>query len=490
MSKTFSKQQPVVTILGHIDHGKSTLLDYIRKTDKVAKEAGSITQHIGAYEITHKTEGVDRKITFIDTPGHAAFSTMRSNALLAADIAVIVIATDDGVNEQTKEVIKIVQDSGIFYMVAFTKVDLPGANLEKAKLNALENGILLEHMGGSIPYVALSGKTGQGIDDFLDLLILMNDLHFNEIPLTEERYGIVIEADVDEKTGIGATIIVKEGVFEKGLYASTKKAFAPLRNISSFTGEEIAEGAVSHPLRIVGFNQLPEIGAKIILHKTKKDAQNFLKKNIEKNVNTQKPPTEQTDKLTPVVLKANVHGALDAIQNEIEALQLGLKIVKTGVGNVVESDVNHTSEKEGGLIIAFHTKVERDALHLAKRSGIEIGSFDTIYDCINWVKLHMEKNTPIEDICTGLAEVIHIFIVEKNYVVCGAELKEGQFCVRNQIQIKRGDKLIAKGMAKNIEQNKNKTECVEVKGTQFAIQIANCPPPAIGDSLCASTKKD
>ena len=276
------KRPPVVVVMGHVDHGKSTLLDYIRSSNIVAGEAGGITQHLGAYEITHKTsEGDERKITFIDTPGHEAFSSMRSRGANVADIGILIIAADDGIKKQTKEAYETIKTANLPFVVAINKIDKPDANVDRIKTELMEMGVFLEGFGGTTPYAEISAKTGSGIDSLMDMIILTADLEDWKGDLGKKGEGVVIETNLDTKRGITAVLVVKDGKIEKGDYIVVGDAIAPTRIFEDTSGKQIKEARCSTPIKITGFDKEPEAGEIFETYENKKDAEKAAKENAE-----------------------------------------------------------------------------------------------------------------------------------------------------------------------------------------------------------------
>ena len=269
---------PVVAVMGHIDHGKSSLLDYIRKSNVVDGEAGGITQHVSAYEAEYK----GRMISFIDTPGHEAFAATRSRGANIADIAILVVAADDGVKEQTKGALAFIRESGIPFVVAINKIDKPEANVDRCKTSLLEHEVYLEGMGGDISFAEVSAKTGAGIDDLLDTVLLTADLEEltgqHGIPAT----GIVLESSLDPKKGIAATLMIKNGDLQSGNYVVVGNASAPIRIMEDFSGKQIKEATFSMPVKLIGFDTLPAAGESFITLANKKELSNY-QKNLAKN---------------------------------------------------------------------------------------------------------------------------------------------------------------------------------------------------------------
>ncbi len=268
---------PVVAVVGHIDHGKSTLLDYIRSANVVAGEAGGITQHLSAYEAEHN----GKTMTFLDTPGHEAFAAMRSRGLAAADIAILVVSAEDGVRPQTLEAYKVIEATKTPLVVAITKIDKPDANVERAKSSLLESGVYLEGLGGNIPYVGVSGKSGVGISELLDLILLQAELEELSSDAEAPPRGLVIEAHASAKRGIAATLIVKEGTIAAGGFVVAGPSYAPMRIMENFLGEPIREAGAGRPVGIVGFSSLPRVGNEFYTVANKKEAETAATQAIE-----------------------------------------------------------------------------------------------------------------------------------------------------------------------------------------------------------------
>ena len=265
------ERPPVICIMGHIDHGKSTLLDYIRKTTVAEKEAGGITQRISAYEVVHKNKiGKGNKITFLDTPGHEAFCAIRERGVDVADIAVLVVSAEDGVKKQTIEALKCIKDSGIPYIVAINKIDKPGADVEKTKQNLAENEIYIEGYGGTVPWVPISAKTGEGVSELLDMMLLVAEMGELKGDMNKYAEGVVIEANLDSHQGISGTLIIKDGALRTGMHIASGGSIASTRFIEDFAGRKIIEAGFSSPIKVVGFNGLPAVGSTFKSFGTKK----------------------------------------------------------------------------------------------------------------------------------------------------------------------------------------------------------------------------
>ena len=267
--------------MGHVDHGKSTLLDYLRKANITAGEAGGITQHIGAYEVEIKHDGKKRKITFLDTPGHEAFFQMRTRGATIADIAILVVSADDGVQPQTIEACNIIKEAEMPFLVAINKIDKPGADPEKIKVQLAENGVYLEGYGGNVPFVKISGKTGEGVPEMLDVTLILADMEDLQADVTQNASGIVIESNMDPKRGISSTLLIKNGTLKKGMSLLAGKATAPVRILENFLGKTMEEASFSSPIRITGFNSLPAIGEEFKAYADKNKAEIALSEIVE-----------------------------------------------------------------------------------------------------------------------------------------------------------------------------------------------------------------
>lgn len=486
---------PVVGIFGHIDHGKSTLLDYIRKTNIVAKEAGGITQHIGAYEVARQREdGHLSRITFLDTPGHEAFSNIRTSGADAADIAILVVSGEDGVKPQTLEVYKHIKASSIPYIVAITKMDKPAADIERTKQNLAESGIYVEGYGGDITSVPVSAKTGDGIEDLLDMISLQADLLDLKGEPETLGTGIIIESRMDPKRGVSATAIIKNGTVRSGTFAASGEALAPLRFLLDADGKNAEELAFSSPIQIVGWDKLPEVGTEFRTFLKKDDAVLF----IEENKNAKKTKTagraemaEGVSGLT-IIIKADTAGSLQAVENELKKLsreRIVPQITSSGVGSINEKDVKSAIATPGTLIFGFHTKVDSSAASLAERSGVLIETYTIIYELTDKVKALLEEKEPrieVEEI-TGSAKILKLFGATKTKQVLGARMLTGKFSLGGTLKIMRRETEIGKGALKELQQSKVAVQEV-LEGTEFGAMVDSKIELAPGDVLEAVTR--
>lgn len=482
---------PVVAVMGHIDHGKSTLLDYIRKTNVVECEVGGITQCISAYEVEHKDEkGNLKKITFLDTPGHEAFSKMRERGAEIADIAILVVSAEDGVKPQTIEAWKTITESGIPYIVAINKIDKPGANIEKTKIELAENEIYLEDYGGKVPYAMISAKNGTGVDDLLSLILILAEMENLTGNTEENASGFVIEVNMDQRRGILATLIIKNGTLKKGMIVAVEKSICSTRIMENFKGKIINEATFSSPVRIVGFDKMPRVGAKFVSFSKKSEAEEYAsswkeEKNKENNKKTD--GTDNNKKVIPIILKADVLGSIEAIEKEVAKIKrenAEFKIVLKGIGPISESDMKGISSSEDAIVIGFNVKADRSALEIAQKRGIEISFFDIIYKMTEWLEIEMENKRPkIESVeTTGKAKILRAFSRTKERQILGGKVLEGKISLNNTVKIMRREFEIGKGKIVNLEKSKTKVGTIE-EGTEFGMMIESKIEAAPGDII-------
>jgi len=481
---------PIVAVMGHIDHGKSTLLDHIRKTNIVEKETGGITQRISAYEVVHQDEkGQKKKITFLDTPGHEAFSKMRERGAKIADIAILVVSAEDGVKPQTIEAWKTIVDSQIPYIVAINKIDKPGANIEKTKTELAENEIYLENYGGTIPFAEISAKTGTGVDNLLSLILILAEMENFTGNIETEASGYVIEVNLDSRRGIMATLIIKNGSIKKGMTVVVENCLCSTRIIENFKGEMIDEASFSSPVRIVGFDKMPRVGATFQAFQKKSEAEkyaeNWQTENSQKNKKGEIKETEK--KIIPIILKADVAGSIEAIEKEINKIKnesAEFRIIGSGIGPISESDIKNVSSGEEIIVIGFNVKADKSALEMAMKRNIVISFFDIIYKMTEWLETQMEERRPrVETIeTTGRAKIIRAFSRTKERQIIGGKVTEGQINLNSIVRIMRREFEIGRGKIVNLEKSKTKTSTVE-EGTEFGMMLESKIETVAGDVL-------
>ena len=481
---------PVVVIMGHVDHGKSTLLDYIRKSNIVAGEAGGITQHISAYEVIHKDEkGVDRLITFLDTPGHEAFSKMRARGATTADIAILVVSAEDSVKTQTLEAYETIVESKIPYIVAINKIDRPNANIEKVKMDLVEKGIYLEGYGGDIPFVPISAKVGTGVSDLLDMILLVTDLNSFTGDKDKLASGVIIEAHRDPKRGISATGIIKNGSVESGMFIVAGTTIASTRIMENFLGKPIKNATMSSPIRVVGFDVIPEVGSTFETFKTKKEAENFINEMKELLSGSSRTTTEEihAKKIIPLIIKSDVSGTIEALEKEITKINtddLSFRIIGKGVGAINESDLKLASAGTESIIVGFNVKIDTGARDLNESLKVTIQTFDIIYKLTDWLKEIAEERRPRSEVMetTGTLKVLKTFSSTKDKQVIGGKVTLGHVSEGGIVRIMRRDFEIGRGKIVGVQINKTKVKQVE-EGTDCGILVESKVDISSGDIL-------
>jgi translation initiation factor IF-2 len=481
---------PVVVVMGHVDHGKSTLLDYIRSTNIVDKEAGGITQHISAYEVVHQDEHkVDRKITFLDTPGHEAFSKMRERGADCADIAILVVSAEDSVKAQTLEAWNTIIENKIPYIVAINKIDKPNANIEKTKMDLLEKGIYLEGLGGDIPFVPISAKVGTGVDDLLSLILLVTDLNTLSGSVDINAEGVIIESHRDPKRGISATAIIKNGKLESGMFIVVGDAITTTRIMENFLGKPVKILTCSSPVHLVGFDKVPEVGSTFYSFKNKKDAEAHIQYEKENGPNTKKDEykNDKNIKTIPIIIKTDVSGTIEAIEKQIEKLnttEITFRVIVKGVGNISEADLKSASIDKDSLIVGFNVKLEPNARDLNENLHVDIKMFNIIYELTDALATLAEERRPRQEIMetSGKLKVLKTFGETKNSKVVGGKVIEGKITDGNVVRIMRRDFEIGRGKITGLQLNKIKTKMVE-EGTECGVMIDTKIDIATGDII-------
>jgi len=487
---------PVVTVMGHIDHGKSTLLDYIRKTKVAETEAGGITQHLSAYEVEHTdSSGEKRLITFLDTPGHEAFQHLRSRGSNVADLAILVVAADDGVKPQTLEALKAIEGAKIPFLVAISKIDKSNADIEKTKNSLLEHGIYLEGMGGEVPFVPIDSKSGKGIPELLDLLLLAADLEELTGDPDTPATGSVIESHCDAKRGISATMIVKDGKLTTGEYMVAGTAYAPLRIVENFLGKKITEAHFSSPIVVVGFSENPPVGESFSIVKNKKEAIELTSKNAEKEKaksHVQAINNAQDGRFClPVILKSDVVGSIDAIKHELkkkETERTSIHVIYEGVGDVAEGDIKHASNDKNTIIVGFNVGTDTAAKELAERMEIEIATFSIIYDLADWLDKAIEKRRPKikEEKETGFAKILKSFSFTKKTQTIGCRVERGELTTGDQIIIHHNSMEVGRGKITSLKSGAtDATKIVAGNDCGLIMEVSLEKEPVFEDTLTA-----
>ena len=476
---------PIVTIMGHVDHGKTSLLDKIRNSRVTAKEAGGITQHIGAYMV----ERNGHKITFLDTPGHAAFSAIRKRGANVTDIAVIVVAADDGVMPQTKEAIQHVQDAGVPIIVAINKMDKPDANPDRVITQLTEFGIVPSEWGGDYEFVKLSAKTGEGIDELLDTINIQAEIMELQANPKRNAKAVVIESEIQKGRGAVATVIVQNGTLKKGDSVVCGITYGKIRTLMNDLSKQVKQAKPGEPVQIVGLNEVPSAGDYLVAVKNDKDARTYATKWKEylkekERSKTTKATIEDLHKMMieakikklPIIIKADAHGSAEAIKYSLEELkndEVKVQVLDSAVGDVTENDVILADAGENkAIIVGFNIKETPEAKRKAKQLGIEIKNFNIIYELIDYVKEKLsELLTPIvEEEYTGKAEIRAIFPTKSGLNVAGCMIIDGAVHKVDFARIIRDSEVIYEGAISSLKRFKDDVKEV-TKGNDCGIMI-------------------
>lgn len=498
--KNLTRRAPVVTIMGHVDHGKTSLLDKIREAKVAESESGGITQHISAYQVTlneTKKNLKNRTITFIDTPGHAAFSAMREHGALITDIIVLILAANDGVMPQTIEVIEKAKENNVPIIVAINKVDLPDADIVRAKQQLSEHDLIPEEWGGKTVMVEVSAKTGHGIDDLLEMILLQTDMMELVADETVKATGTVIESYMTKGSGAMALILIENGSLHKSEPIAIGNSYGKVRLLENFTGKQLDEAKPSMPVRIAGLKSLPNFGDRLQAFNNEREArENALKAfsfvpkvNIAtaRKVENYESSESKKQELN-VVLKSDVAGSIEAIKkmiNEFDSPEAGVKIVSEGVGPISESDVT-LAQATGAIVVGFRVKVLAAANKIADKENITIERYDVIYELIDSLKARLSELLPaiIEEVEMGSGKILAIFRDDKKGFVTGGVVESGKISVNDEIKIFQNEN--EKYRDKIISLRKEKSEAKEcLAGSECGFALTPGANIAVGDKFVA-----
>ena len=458
---------PVVVVMGHVDHGKSSILDYIRKTNITEKEAGGITQQLGAYEVIHNNS----KITFLDTPGHVAFNTIRERGTIVADIAILVIAADEGIKAQTEEALNLILNQNLPFIIACNKIDRPEANSEKVKQELAEKGVYVESYGGKIPSVNVSAKTGEGIEELLDLILILNELNNKKIDPNSEPFGYILESGIDARKGINATCLVLEGKIKVGdlIYTATSKA--KVKILENFLGKPIKEALPSSPVRVIGWENQPLVGEKFSTNIEKVDK---IEKSQAKTFEELKS-IEQNENILKLILKADVSGSLEALEKLIvqtlKEWSQEFEIISKSIGEINLNDLR-LAETTKALIVAFRTNVSKESKNYLQSRDIKILTDEIIYKLKENLELFLKNKNQLPYKIIAEAEVLQIFSQKdkKDRQIIGCQLSSGKISKNSKFAIFRNDEEVGSGKIISIRKNKdelNEAEAVVELGLQI-----------------------
>ena len=487
------ERPPVVTIMGHVDHGKTTLLDYIRNSDVVSGEAGGITQAIGAYSV--KCNG--KTITFIDTPGHAAFTEMRARGASMTDIVIIIVAADDGVMPQTKEAIDHAKAANVPIIVAINKIDKPEANIDRVMTGLVENGLTPEEWGGDTIVNKISAKSGEGVDSLLENILLVAEMQ--EYKANPSRYasGAVVESRKDSKVGSIATLLIQNGTLRLGDPIVIGNYAGKVRTLKNDKGQNIVEAGPSTPVEVTGISEVPSAGDKFMAFESEKQAKEIatsrLNRSKEEDTNFSKMSLEdlfgrikEGQKEIKIVLKADVNGSLEAVRNALEKIEVEdvkVSVIRGGVGAITESDVVLASASDA-IIIGFNVRAGNTTSDIAKQYGIEIKTYDIIYKVVEDIENAMKGmlDPEFEEKVVGTAEIRQLFKFSKVGLIAGCHVTSGMIKSNLKARIVRDDIVVYNGEVNTLQHEKDQVKEVK-KDMDCGITLKNCQDYKEGDII-------
>jgi translation initiation factor IF-2 len=499
----FAPRPPIVVVLGHVDHGKTSILDKIRQTKVAEKETGGITQHIGAYQVEHK----GKKITFLDTPGHEAFSAIRSRGARVADVAVLVVAADEGVKSQTKETIQIIKEAKIPFVVAINKTDKEGANPMHVKQELAEQEVMVEGYGGTVPTVELSARTGEGINELLEMILLVAELEELRAPLDTPAKGVIIESHKDSRRGLVATGIVIEGELKVGDWISAGDAFGRVKSLENFLGKPIKIATASQPCAILGWETAPRVGQEFKVAAGREEAEKislaeavlgpinvFAKEAGTPVASAKGGATGQAEgeitnkKVANLIVKADVQSSLEAIDQVLRAIhseEVDYKVVNYGVGTINDADVKNAVAMKAS-IIGFRVNIDESVRQMAEREKISAQTFDIIYGLAEAVRSIMSEllEPEIKRIPLGKVKIIAIFKNLGKSQVVGGKVTQGKVVRGAMIDVIRNGALLITGRLGQLQHDK--ADVAEVaEGLEAGIRFDLPASPAGGPPVPA-----
>ena len=490
---------PVIVVMGHVDHGKTKLLDAIRSTNVMASEAGGITQHIGAYQVewTAPKTKEKTKLTFIDTPGHEAFTVMRSRGAKVADIAILVVAADDGVKPQTIEAINIIKAAKLPVIVALNKIDKESADPQKARTELSKQGIIPDDWGGDVPMVEISAKNNLHIDKLLDTILLVAEMQADTIKADANRKaaGTVIEAHVDKGQGPVATVLVQTGTLKvNDPLVVNGEIYGKVRAMKNYRGDNMTEAKPSTPVRILGFKLAPRVGDILDVGSSATATEINLKTKRAHDTGAEQRPiaatgdteAEENYKTFNLVIKADMLGSLEAITSSLEKIkneEVGVKVVGKGLGNITADDVSLASAT-GSVIVGFNVATTSVANEMMQNTGVQFKQYKVIYDLLNYAQEELEKllNPILITTELGNLKVMALFRTEKNYMIVGGRVEMGKLLKDCKIRVKRNGEIIGKGALSHLQTGKQEVKSVP-EGTECGVQFDGKLKLEVGDVL-------
>lgn len=468
---------PIVVVLGHVDHGKTSLLDVIREANVVSGESGGITQHIGAYQAMAQ----GKLITFLDTPGHEAFSAIRSRGTKVADVAILVVAADESVKPQTQEAIRIIKEEKIPVVVAITKIDKPGSNSQKVKQDLAGEEILVEDWGGTVPVVEISAKEKRGISELLDMVLLVAELEDLKEDRSAPAAGVIIESNLDKRRGYVATALVTKGILCLGDWIVAGSVVGKVKSMEDFTGNFLESAEPSQPVLITGWPNSPEIGREFTAAYTKDEAQDLAAANMDLSplfsfLRTSRTQLDPNKKYLKLVIKTDVSSSLEAIEaalKHIKSEEVAYTVLSYDIGSISDADVR-IAIGGGGSVIGFRVSVEASARKLAEKENVSLATFDIIYELIEHIRKEMAAllDAEVRREVLGKVKVLAEFKKDSKSQVIGGRVLSGKLVRGALVDVLRDGKSIMMARVSQVQQNKQDVpEVVEGLETGMRIDI-------------------
>ncbi|MES2970955.1 MAG: translation initiation factor IF-2 [Patescibacteria group bacterium] len=481
-SKSAGQRPPVVAVMGHVDHGKTSLLDAIRGASVVKGEAGGITQHISAYQIKHG----DRLITFLDTPGHEAFAALREHGAQLTDVVIIVVAADDGVKPQTIEAIRFARKAGVKIIVAINKIDKEGADINRVKQELTGQDLLIEEWGGDIVVAPVSAKTKEGIDHLLDMVLLVADVEDLRADIDVPGQGLIIESHMEQGRGSVAIALVEAGTLKPGQFVVAGSSYARIRNLETTSGEVLKSAGPSTPVIITGFKSLPEFGDTFTAVEDEKTARNQSNQSAIDSQRGNRMDINSGELIRMInrsndlnelniIVKADVQGSLTSVIDSLKALdteEVAVRVVGSGVGTITENDI-HLASTTGAILYGFHVTLPTSIKQLASRDKIPIRLYRVIYELIDDTKAELQKLLPPEIVETDIGRLVvkAVFKTTKSEVICGGEVTKGKLTIPALVRVMRGKEALAEAQVTNLKRGPQDTKEV-FEGEMCGVSLA------------------
>lgn len=495
---------PVVTIMGHVDHGKTTLLDAIRKTNVVEGEFGGITQHIGAYQVEIEHNGEKRKITFLDTPGHEAFTEMRARGASVTDIVILVVAADDGIMQQTVEAINHAQAANVPIIVAINKIDKPDARPDRIKQQLTEHNLVVEEYGGDVIAVPVSAKTGESIPDLLEYILLVADVQELKADVSGHATGAIVEAKVEPGRGPVATILVQSGTLRVGDSLVAGLAYGKVRAMTNDRGERLQKATPATPVEVLGLNGAPNAGDVVEVVKNDKDARTIAERRQQKQRTTRldagaaritlddlfRQAKEGVIKDMNLIVKADVQGSVEAVVGQLNKVEenkteseVRLSIKHSGVGNISEADI-YLASATNAIVIGFNVRVDAGAQRAAERDGVDVRLYNIIYSLVEDIEKAMKGLlTPIyEEVALGKAEVRQVFKTPRGIYIAGCYVTDGKLVRGSEMRVRRGREILFTGKNDTLRHIKDDVREM-AQGFECGLTIQDWTDYQVGDII-------